>query len=175
MGQGTHVKLTGIHHCYLSNEDTFKEEINDLQLDLIFEDMALRDHPTDSTKMRIAARNKHGNRGASLGFTGCHSTKRNPETGIAEPTIVEDTWRYAPVALKMSRLQEKMALDAGFQLFDKTERCMDRLPEWVHQIDEGMINELFSLLFLVHNEKRSPAFMDWLRKHSDQQNCPHCI
>jgi hypothetical protein len=78
------------------------------------------------------------------------------------------------VALKFSRLQEKMAVDAGFDLFDTTmnPKFEDRLSEWAHRINKGMINELFSLLFLVHDDPRSPAFMDWLHKHSDQQNCP---
>ncbi len=173
MGQGTHVDMNGIHRSYLSNEDKYRKEIDDLQFELLFEDMALRDHPTDTTKMRIASRNKRGNRGASLGFTSGHSTKRDAVTGISEPTIGEDTWRYVPVALKFSRLQEKMALDSGFNLFDDSPQFLDRLTDWAHRIDEKMINELFSLLFLVHDNPQSPAFMDWLTKHSDQQNCPY--
>jgi hypothetical protein len=102
-----------------------------------------------------------------------HSTKRNLNSGIAEPLIVEDTWRYVPVALKFSHLQKKIATDAGFVLYDESGQFQDCLAKWAHQIDEGMINELFSMLFLLHDEPRSPAFMDWLHKHLHQHNCPY--
>jgi hypothetical protein len=36
-----------------------------------------------------------------------------------------------------------------------------------------VINELFSVLYLVHDDPKSQAFADWLHKHVDSQNCPH--
>jgi hypothetical protein len=92
-------------------------------------------------------------------------------TGIAEPRIVADTWRYVPLALKFSNLQKKMAKQAGFQLFDKS-GYPDRIESWAQEIHKEMINELFSVLFLVHDDPKSKAFSDWLLKHTDQQNCP---
>jgi hypothetical protein len=94
-------------------------------------------------------------------------------SSIAEPLIVEDTWHDVPVALKFFHLQE-MAVDASFELYTKSGQFWDHLANWAHQIDEEMINELFSLLFLLHDDKpRSPIFMDWLWKHSNQHNCPY--
>jgi hypothetical protein len=55
--QGTRTEERGIHKLFLSNEDKFQTEIDDL----------VQPHATDPTKMRIAARNKRGNRGISLG------------------------------------------------------------------------------------------------------------
>ena len=170
--KGTYRQDQGVHKLYLSNEDLFKSKIAALELESIFDDMIVESHPNDCTKMKIAARNKRGNRGVSLGFTSGHSTKRNASTGISEPTIVEDTWRYLPVAIKFSKLQKMMSNDAGFPLFDST-LFKNRSSEWAEQMDEEMINELFSLLFLVHDDPKSQAFNDWLQKHCDQQNCPH--
>jgi hypothetical protein len=86
--------------------------------------------------------------------------------------VPEDTWRYVTAARKFSKLQELMAADAGYTLVDELE-YPDRLEKWSHRIDEGVANELFSLLFLIHDDEKSRAYSDWLAKHCDKQNCPH--
>jgi hypothetical protein len=169
---GTKTIDRGMHKLFLSNEDQFQQEIDDLDLEGIFRDSILQPHPTDATKMRIAARNKRGNRGISLGYTGGHSLRKDLITGIAEPQIVVDTWRYIPVAKKFTKLQRAMATASGFKLFDET-LFPERQFKWAEKIDEGVMNELFSLLYLVHDDPKSLAFSDWLRKHVDSQNCPH--
>ena len=94
--------------------------------------------------------------------------KRNAQT--PPPTILEDTWRYVPVAVKFSILQKMMVAEAGFNLFDKT-YFPDQMAKWSRMIDVGVDNEVFSLLFLVHDNPKSPTFSDWLHKHCDRQNC----
>ena len=172
LAQGTKTIDRGIHKLFLSNEDKFQTEIDDLDLEGIFKDSIVQQHATDPTKMRIAARNKRGNRGISLGYTGGHSLRKEAITGIAEPQIVVDTWRYIPVAKKFTELQRAMASEAGFELIDEA-LFPDRQYKWAQKIDEGVANELFSLLFLVHDDPKSLAFSDWLQKHVDSQNCPH--
>jgi hypothetical protein len=108
-----------MHKLYLTNEDKLEIEIDDLNLEGIFRDSIVRPHLTDPTKMQIAARNKRGNRGISLGYTGGHSLWKDKVTGIAEPQIVVDTWRYVPVAKKFTNLQRLMASEAGFELIDE--------------------------------------------------------
>jgi hypothetical protein len=122
-------------------------------------------------KVWIASQNKREICGVSLGFTGGHSIKQNMSTHIAEPRIVANTWQYIPLAVKFSNLQKKMAKQAGFQLFDESE-YPDRLKPWAQEIHKEMINELFSILFLVHDDSKSKAFSHWLLKHTDQQNFP---
>jgi hypothetical protein len=160
--QGTTTIVNGMHNLFLSNEDQFEDEINDLDLEGIFKDCMVKEHPTDSTKMRIAGRNKRGNRGLSLGFTSGHSLKKDAVTGIAGPQIVIDTWRYVPVAIKFSNLQKMMSKASGFELFDE-EQFPDRQFNWAQKIDDEVINELFSLLYLVHDDPKSLAYYDWLK------------
>jgi hypothetical protein len=129
-GCDAHTRSIGTHHTFLSNEDKFKKEIADLELESVFEDMILCEHPTDSTKKRIESRNKLASHNASLGYIGNHLTKRNLNLGITEPLIVKDTWCYVFVALKFSCLQEKMATtDAGFVLYDRSCQFQDSLAE----------------------------------------------
>jgi hypothetical protein len=170
--KGTTTIVNGMHNLFLSNEDQFEDEINDLDLEGIFKDCMVKEHPTDSTKMKIAGRNKRGNRGLSLGFTSGHSLKKDVVTGIAGPQIVIDTWRYVPVAIKFSNLQKTMSKASGFELFDE-EQFPERQFNWAQKIDDEVINELFSLLYLVHDDPKSLAYSDWLKKHVDSQNCPH--
>jgi hypothetical protein len=169
--KGTKTIKQGMHKLFLSNEDKFQKEIEDLDLEGIFKDSIIKQHPTDPTKMLIASRNKRGNRGISLGYTGGHSLRKDEITGIAEPQITVDTWRYIPAAKKFTKLQQAMASEAGFQLIDES-RYPDRQFKWAQKIDEEVMNELFSLLYLVHDDPKSLAFSDWLRKHVDSQNCP---
>jgi hypothetical protein len=75
------------------------------------------------------------------------------------------------MALKFSNLQKAMANKSGFEHFN-TSLFTDRQYSWAQNIDEEVINELFSLLYLVHNNPKSQAFVDWLQKHIDVQNCP---
>jgi hypothetical protein len=56
--QGTRTVDRGMHRLFLSNEDKFQTEIDDLDLEGIFKDSIVQQHPKDPTKMRIAARNK---------------------------------------------------------------------------------------------------------------------
>jgi hypothetical protein len=93
-----------MHKLYLTNEDKLEIEIDDLNLEGIFRDSIVRPHLTDPTKMQIAARNKRGNRGISLGYTGGHSLWKDKVTGN-----VVNTWRYVPVAKKFTNLQRLMA------------------------------------------------------------------
>ena len=65
-----------------------------------------------------------------------------------------------------------MSKVSGFELFDESE-FPDRQRNWANKIDDGVMNELVSLLFLVHDDPKSLAFADWLRKHVDAQNCPY--
>jgi hypothetical protein len=43
----------GIHQNHLSSEDQFKEDIDDLELESIFDDMILQAHPNNSMKVKI--------------------------------------------------------------------------------------------------------------------------
>ena len=56
-----------------------------------------------------------------------------------------------------------MAEQAGFDLTDEA-KLLDRLESWAQYIDKHMINKVFTLLFLVHNDPKSKAFLDWLLK-----------
>jgi hypothetical protein len=65
-----------------------------------------------------------------------------------------------------------MASESGFQLIDES-IFPDRQFKWAEKIDPEVTNELFSLLYLIHDDPKSLAFSDWLQKHVDSQNCPH--
>ena len=49
--KGTTTIVNGMHKLFLSNEDQFQEEISDLDIEGIFRDSMIKEHPTDSTKM----------------------------------------------------------------------------------------------------------------------------
>ena len=134
--QGTRTIDRGMHRLFLLNKDKFQTEIDDLDLEGIFRDSIVQQHPKDPTKMRIAARNKRGNRGISLGYTGGHSLKKDAITGIAEPQITVDTWRYVPAAKKFTKLQQAMASKSGFQLIDES-IFPDRQFEWPRRLILG--------------------------------------
>jgi hypothetical protein len=61
--KGTTTAVNDMHNLFLWNEDQFEDEINDLNLEGIFKDCMVKEHPTDPTNELLRGTNE-----ATVGF-----------------------------------------------------------------------------------------------------------
>jgi hypothetical protein len=107
-----------------------------------------------------------------LGYTGCQRLTGDKDTWIAKPKQVSGTKRYLKVKAKLMEMQRLMHGKAGFEIISDVLKFLRRLEEWGNQINNDNTFELFSLLYMVHNEEGNLSCHNNLKYHCDKGTCP---
>jgi hypothetical protein len=160
------------HHLFLCNGGDFQGILEDMDLRSIFDDLSHKSDPG-----LVPKKNKRGNRGPSLIYTGSQSTDRPSASQFAVPNLSAGSRRYAPLFLKITKAIRVMAAhrlsddhESFPQPFPKTDEMPDRELQWGGRVIEGNCIESCSLLIYISDHSFSKDGCDKLKPHVDKGN-----
>jgi hypothetical protein len=101
--------------CFVSLDSEFDSDIDALNLEMIFEELIVKDDPRhpEGHRILVAARNSRDNRGPTVGWSGNHLTKINIDDGYADLNCVKGTKYLTPTLVNASNLFKKAFLSSG--------------------------------------------------------------
>jgi hypothetical protein len=169
------VKIVGEngHHLFLCNGGDFRGILEDMDLRSILDDLSHKADPG-----LVPKKNKRGNRGPSLLYTGSQSTDRPSTSQFAVPNLSAGSRRYAPLYLKITKAIQSMAAyrpsdDQGDSFpppFPASDDMPDRQIEWGGRVVAGNCIESCSFLIYISDHSFSKESCDKLKPHVDKGN-----
>ena len=160
------------HHLFLCNGGDFRGILEDMDLRSVLDDLSHKSDPG-----MVPKKNKRGNRGPSLIYTGSQSTERAITSQFAVPNLSCGSRRYAPLYVKITkaiRLMSAHRLVEDQECFPKSFPVSDEMPdrqmEWGGRVIDGNCIESCSLLIYYSDHSFSTDGCDKLKPHVDRGN-----